>query len=112
MKDKAVVERKLKPVAIMFSEYYFYLIAFIDDENVRKGNSANEYSLCMVVSYKKVKFQYSGTDIDAVLDRLPTAQVLAEKDGIDTVSVEVFGTETNMWLRSQGNMIKMIDLGE
>ena len=31
-KDKVVVKRKLKPVAIMFSEYYFYLTAFIDDE--------------------------------------------------------------------------------
>ena len=37
MKDKATVKRKLKPLAIMFSEYYFYLIAFIDDESVRKG---------------------------------------------------------------------------
>lgn len=36
MKDKAVVKRKVKPAAIMFSEYYFYLTAFIDDEEVRK----------------------------------------------------------------------------
>lgn len=35
-KDKAVVNRKLKPAAIMFSEYYFYLTAFIDDETVKK----------------------------------------------------------------------------
>lgn len=34
-KDGAVVKRKVKPVAIMFSEYYFYLTAFIDDEAVR-----------------------------------------------------------------------------
>lgn len=32
-KDKAVVIRKLKPVAIMFSEFYFYLTAFIDDKD-------------------------------------------------------------------------------
>lgn len=37
MKDKAIVKRKVKPVALMFSEYYFYLTAFIDDENVRKN---------------------------------------------------------------------------
>ena len=29
-KDKSVVGRKLRPAAIMFSEYYFYLTAFID----------------------------------------------------------------------------------
>lgn len=35
-KDKRIVHRKLKPVAIMFSEYYFYLTAFIDDDVVKK----------------------------------------------------------------------------
>lgn len=35
-KDKKVVSRYLKPVAIMFSEYYFYLTAFIDDNEVQK----------------------------------------------------------------------------
>ncbi|MCD7855349.1 MAG: WYL domain-containing protein [Clostridiales bacterium] len=35
-KDKTIVKRKLKPLAIMFSEYYFYLTAFIDDEEVKK----------------------------------------------------------------------------
>lgn len=29
-KDKAIVHRRLQPVAIMFSEYYFYLTAFIE----------------------------------------------------------------------------------
>lgn len=31
LKDKATVKRKLKPVGIMVSEFYFYLTAFIDD---------------------------------------------------------------------------------
>lgn len=34
-KDKAIVSRKVKPVAIMFSEMYFYMTAFIDDERTR-----------------------------------------------------------------------------
>ena len=37
LKDKEVVHRKIKPVAIMFSEYYFYLTAFIDDDEVKKN---------------------------------------------------------------------------
>lgn len=36
IKDKKEVERILRPLAIMFSEYYFYLAAFIDDEDVRE----------------------------------------------------------------------------
>ena len=34
-KDKKTVHRKLQPVALMFSEYYFYVTAFIDDEEVK-----------------------------------------------------------------------------
>lgn len=37
MMDKQTVKRKIKPVAIMFSEYYFYVTAFIDDEKVREN---------------------------------------------------------------------------
>ena len=146
MKDKAVVNRKLKPVAIMFSEYYFYLTAFIDDENVRKdfdvindsfptiyridriknlrvldekfhipyssrfeeGEFRKRIQFMYGGKLQKVKFQYSGTDIDAVLDRLPTAQILAEEDGIYTVSAEVFGKGIDMWLKSQGTMVTIM----
>lgn len=146
MKDKAVVKRKLKPVAIMFSEYYFYLTAFIDDENVRKdfdvindsfptiyridriknlrvldekfhipyssrfeeGEFRKRIQFMYGGKLQKVKFQYSGTDIDAVLDRLPTAQILAEEDGIYTVSAEVFGKGIDMWLKSQGTMVTIM----
>lgn len=147
MKDKAVVKRKLKPVAIMFSEYYFYLTAFIDDEEVRKdfdvindsfptiyridrikhlrvldekfhipyssrfeeGEFRKRIQFMYGGKLQKVKFRYSGTDIDAVLDRLPAAQILSEYDGIYTVSAEVFGKGIDMWLKSQGTMIKMMD---
>ena len=33
LKEYATVERKLEPLAIMFSEYYFYLVGFIEDIN-------------------------------------------------------------------------------
>lgn len=36
--DGKIVNRKLKPAAIMFSEYYFYLTAFIDDKDEVKKN--------------------------------------------------------------------------
>lgn len=146
-KDKAVVKRKLKPVALMFSEYYFYLTAFIDDEDVRKdfdvindsfptiyridrikrlsvlnekfhipyssrfeeGEFRKRIQFMYGGKLQKVKFRYLGTDIDAVLDRLPTAQVLTEENGVYTVSAEVFGKGIDMWLRSQGNNVKLLD---
>ena len=36
LKEKKTVQRKLQPLALMFSEYYFYMAAFIDSEETRK----------------------------------------------------------------------------
>lgn len=146
MKDKTVVRRKIKPVAIMFSEYYFYVTAFIDDENVRKdfdvindsfptiyrmdrikklklldekfyipynsrfeeGEFRKRIQFMYGGKLQKVKFKYSGPDVDAILDRLPTAEILDEKDGVYTISAEVFGKGIYMWLRSQGDYIEVL----
>lgn len=146
MKDKAVVKRKLKPAAIMFSEYYFYVTAFIDDEEVRKdfdvindsfptiyridrirklkvleekfhipyssrfeeGEFRKRIQFMYGGKIQRVKFKYLGNDIDSILDRLPTAVIISEDNGTYTISAEVFGKGIDMWLNSQGNMIKLI----
>lgn len=146
LKDKSVVKRKLKPVAIMFSEYYFYMAAFIDDEDIRKDFDVINDSFptiyridrmksCKVLEEKfhipyssrfeegefrkriqfmyggklqKIKFEYSGLDIDAILDRIPTAQIISENNGVYTVSAEVFGKGVDMWLKSQEDFIKLL----
>ena len=145
-KDKSVVRRKLRPVAIMFSEYYFYLTAFIDDEEIRKDFSVindsfptiyridriralkilnerfnipytsrfeeGEFRKRIQFMYggklQRVKFKYTGPDVDAILDRLPTAQILDEEEGAYIITAEVFGSGINMWLRSQGSYVEVI----
>ena len=117
-KDKKTVHRRLQPVALMFSEYYFYLTAFIEDEEVKKDfDVLNDsfptiYRVDRIKSLKvlddrfhipyssrfeegefrkriqfmyggknrRVKFRYSGSDVDAILDRLPTAKILECED--------------------------------
>ncbi len=37
IQGSSVKTRKLKPLAVMFSEYYFYMAAFIDDEKIREN---------------------------------------------------------------------------
>ena len=149
LKDRKQVKRKLRPVAIMFSEYYFYMAAFIDDEEVKEdfdviGDSfptiyridrikrLNVLEETFRTPYKdrfeegefrkriqfmyggrlqRIRFKYSGLEVDAVLDRLPTAKVLSEEDGVYTVSAEVFGKGIDMWLRSQGDNISLIEDG-
>ena len=44
-KDRKCVKRHIKPLAIMFSEYYFYLTAFIDDEDTKKDFDVIEQPL-------------------------------------------------------------------
>lgn len=143
--DKKKVVRKLKPVGIMVSEFYFYLTAFIDDidkkehfdnpddlfptiyridriENVEllddkftipysnrfeEGEFRKRIQFMYGGKLQKVKFTYSGYDINAVLDRLPTAQILSkDENGVYTISAEVFGEGINMWFKSQEKYIK------
>ena len=146
-KDKTIVKRKVKPVGIMFSEYYFYITAFIDDKEICENfdviNDAfpTIYRVDRIVSYNvledrfkmpykdrfeegefrkriqfmyggkinRIRFEYTGSDVDAILDRLPTAKIESEKDGKYIIRAEVFGKGIDMWLRSQGENVKVIN---
>ena len=128
----------MKPVVIMFSEYCFYLVSYRADdhkehptvfridrmENIkgtkerfstpykdkfRDGEFRKRVQFMYSGELRTVKFTYSGPSIEAVLDRLPTAEILSEIDGVYTVRVEVYGHGINMWLRSQGKYIKTLD---
>lgn len=148
-KDKTVVRRRVKPVAIMFSEYYFYFTAFIDDEKIRRdfdvlndsfptiyridrikslrvlderflipyssrfeeGEFRKRIQFMYGGKLQKITFKYTGTDVDAVLDRLPTAKIINEENGAYTINAEVFGSGINMWLRSQGDNVRMMESG-
>ena len=54
---------------------------------------------------RKVRFQCKENSIEAILDRLTTAKVLSEDNGIFLVEAEVFGKGIDMWARSQGDNI-------
>lgn len=58
----------------------------------------------------KIRFLYKGQSIEAVLDRLPTAQVVeGSEDSGWVVDAEVFGKGIDMWLRSQGDLVEEIE---
>ena len=144
--NKEKIKRKLKPVAIMFSEYYFYLTAFISDEEARKnfdvindsfptiyridrikemkvleekffipyrsrfeeGEFRKRVQFMYGGKLRNVKFKYKGDDVDAILDRLPTAQVIDEGSDYYTIKAEVFGKGIDRWLKSQGDKVEVI----
>ncbi len=45
---------------------------------------------------QKSRFRYTGPSIEAVLDRLPTAEILSQDDSGWTISAEVFGKLTKI----------------
>lgn len=129
-------EHEVKPVAIMFSEYYFYLIAYMADgckdfptifrvdrignfqgtevrfcipyrDRFKDGEFRKRVQFMYSGELRRVRFEYSGPSIEAVMDRLPTAEILSKKDGLYTVTAEVYGNGIDMWLRSQGEYVKL-----
>ena len=55
---------------------------------------------------ERIRFRYTGPSIEAVLDRLPTAEILSQDAEGWTVEAEVFGKGIEMWLRSQGDYLQ------
>ena len=146
LKGNETVVRRIEPVGILFSEYYFYLMGFIVNPETRKSfekendpfptiyrvdriQSIKDTSEKFTVPYKdrfkegeyknrvqfmyggelqQVDFRYYGPSIEAVLDRLPMARVVAEKEGVYTVNAETFGKGILMWLLSQGSKVEVI----
>lgn len=149
LKDAEEVIRKVKPVGVMFSEFYYYLTAYIEGIDKQKAfqnpddpfptiyrvdrlqevKVLNEH---FTVPYadrfkegefrKRVQFMYGGRlrtvrlkckeqSIEAVLDRLPTAEIIRKEADGYLVQAEVFGDGIEMWLRGQGNNCILINHG-
>ncbi len=147
LKNSETVKRIIQPVGILFSEFYFYLVGFIqnidkekefknkDDifptiyrvDRIKNFEVTNEK---FSVPYKdrfeegefrkriqfmwggrlrQVKFKYKGISVEAVCDRLPTAEIIKEENGVYWIKAEVFGDGIYMWLRSQGNDIELME---
>ncbi|MDR1885776.1 MAG: WYL domain-containing protein [Synergistaceae bacterium] len=139
--DGAAGERIAHPVALIFSEFYFYLIAYLAGgerdfpavfrvdriENIRRTGekfsvpyhkkfSDGEFRKRVQFMYpgrlERITFSFKGDSIEAVLDRLPTAEIVSESDGAYTVTAEVYGRGIDMWLRSQGDFVSSVRRSE
>ena len=144
MKEPKAVKRRVLPVGLMFSEYYFYLTAFLEDKSSFENPDdlfPTIYRIDRIRSFKvldehfrvpyrdrfeegefrkrvqfmyggkleRIKFRYIGQSIEAVLDRLPTAEIVSEDADGWTVQAEVFGKGIDMWLRSQGDSVSLLE---
>jgi predicted DNA-binding transcriptional regulator YafY len=138
--------RYVEPVAITFSEYYFYLIGYLVklDEDGQPGERKFDYPAVFridrIQDYKileqhfsipynsrfedgefrkrvqfmypgkltNIQIKYTGKAVEAVLDRLPTAQLIRQEEGAYYIQAEVYGRGILMWLLSQGEYVEVL----
>lgn len=132
-----VCKRIVYPQGLLFSEYYFYLIAFIEGKSYEyptiyrvdrikdlvitdrkyKVNYSSRFQdgefrkliqFMHAGELERIKFKFTGGSIEAVLDRLPNAKVVKEKQGEYTMQANVFGKGIKMWLLSQGDSVEVL----
>lgn len=146
LKGGETVRRTIEPVGLMFSEYYFYLVAFIRDidrkeafenpddlfptiyridriqtfhvteehfqvpylERFQEGEFRKRVQFMYGGKLQKIRFKYTGPSIEAVLDRLPTAEIDKQTEDGWIVTAEVFGKGIEMWLKSQGEYVMVL----
>ncbi len=129
-------KKTVMPVSVLFSEFYFYLIAFDETKAVNypvvfridritntkatgkhfeipyknrfnDGEFRKRIQFMYSGELKTVTFEYTGV-LEAILDRLPTAKVLKYENGIYTISAETYGDGIYMWLHSQGEKCQIL----
>lgn len=146
-KDKETKKRILEPVGLLFSEYYFYLTAFIKDKETRRdfdnkddlfptiyrvdriqnlrileerftvpyaerfeeGEFRKRIQFMYGGLLRKIKFRYKGQSVEAILDKLPTSKIISRDENGYVISAEVFGDGVDMWIRSQGENVELIE---
>lgn len=108
----ALVERRIQPLAILFSEYYFYLLAYevkkseipkyfrIDwivdtivhrqrftlpkTQKVKKGHLCKYMQYMFPGTYQTIRFAFDGPSLQAILDKIPVARIV-KKEGNTTI---------------------------
>jgi len=143
--EEKLITSVIQPLAVVFSEYYFYLIANIVKKSkqgyyVRIYEYPAVYRIDRITEYRelgqkfkidyanrfeegefrkriqfmyqgkllKLQFKYKGANAEAILDRLPTARIISEKDGVQLIEAEVYGKGILMWLLSQGENVEIV----
>lgn len=136
--DRKLVERRVKPVAITFSDYYFYLIAYHSDKDDWKplyyrvdriinivehrnhfvldkkhdfdeGELRSKIQFMFPGDYRKIKFEYTGPSVQAILDKIPTAKIIDINGRTKIIEAETYGTGINIFILSQGKMVKVLE---
>lgn len=136
--DRKWVTHRVRPASVLFTDYYFYLIAFKTDDSSDKPYYFRLDRIKDVTAHRKtfsvddvpsfdegllrkrslfmwpgklrtIRFEFSGPSLQAVLDKLPTARIIQRlSDGKYLIEAETYGDGIKMWLLSQGSWVKVV----
>lgn len=150
LKEPQQVTRTVEPVGLMFSDYYFYLTAFLRDvdkethfadpndrwptiyrldriqdvcvlderfylpykDRFEEGEFRKRVQFMYSGKLQRLTFRYTGISPEAILDRLPTAQIIAHDEQGWLITAEVFGKGAQMWLKTQGDAVQILAGGD
>lgn len=136
--DRKWNTHRIRPASVMFTDYYFYLIAFMaegtsdkpyyfrldrikDVTEHRKKFSTNDIpefdegllrkrsTFMWQGKLRTIRFEFSGPSVQAVLDKLPTAKIIERLgDKKYLIEAETYGDGIKIWLLSQGSWVKVV----
>lgn len=136
--DRKWVTHRLRPASVMFTDYYFYLIAFMCEGETEKPYYFRLDRIKNITEHRKkistddmqgfdegllrkrslfmwpgklrtIRFEFSGPSVQAVLDKLPTAKIIERLgDNKYLIEAETHGDGIKMWLLSQGAWVKVV----
>ena len=135
--DRKEMKHRLLPIAILFTEYYFYLLAYkdgkkenlpyyfridritkitrhrttftlTDGQDFDEGLLRSRSQFMWPGKLRRIRFEFSGPSVQAILDRLPTAKIIDVKGKTYTLEAEVYGDGIKMYLLSQGSWVKVL----
>lgn len=134
--DRAWKTHRIRPASVMFTDNFFYLIAFNTEGTPDKPLYFRVDRMKYITEHRKhftvedapefdegllrqrslfmwpgklrtIRFEFTGSAIQAVLDKLPTAKVIERNGRTYSIEAEVYGDGIKMWLLSQGRRVKV-----
>ena len=79
------------------------------DSRFEEGEFRKRVQFMFGGKLRKVRFYYKGSNPEPVLDRLPTAEIIEKNDKGFLITAEVFGSGIDMWIRSQGDLVEVVE---
>ena len=139
--DRTIINRKIRPHSIIFSDYYFYLIGShkVDNEYVNRfyrvdritdiikhkekysvdyskrldeGELKNQIQYMWPGRNMDILFEFNGPSVQAILDKIPESEIVKREGNKYTIKAKVYGDGIKMFLLSQGAWVKILEPAE